>query len=80
MYNYAKYARVNSQLNEQQNSSTQNLDRQLSYMTEENFVNHCNFFLWKKNEEKRALLKKKEKKGVQNSDSPSLARKFFRCG
>ena len=51
---YSKYERINTQLNEQQNSSTKNLDKQLSYMTEENFKKHCSFFLWKKNEEKRS--------------------------
>ena len=50
---YPEYKLLNSQINEQQNSTTKHLTRQLSYMTPENFVNHAKFFLWYKNEEKR---------------------------
>ena len=51
--NYPVYDERNTQVNEQQNSTSQNLARQVSYMTEENFLKHCTFFFWYKNQEKR---------------------------
>ncbi len=53
---------VNTQINEQQNSTTKHLTRQLSYMTPENFVKHLRFFMWFKNEEKREKDEEKRKK------------------
>lgn len=57
---YEKFRSINSQINEQQNSSTKNLAKQLSYMTEENFKKHCSFFMWQKNEEKRQVMHAKQ--------------------
>ena len=51
---------INSQVNEQQNRSTQHLAAQLSYMTAEHFMQHAAFFLWYKNEEKRNAMEKKK--------------------
>ena len=58
-YSLAKYpllSQVNSQINEQANAGLQRIKDQLSYMTADNFVKHCSFFLWNKNNLKRQLL------------------------
>lgn len=46
---YPKFQSVNSQVNEQQNSTIKRLRLQLSYMGPENFMRHCKFFLWFRN-------------------------------
>ena len=47
---YKKFNKINSEVNEQQNSATKKLKTQLSYMNNENFMLHSNFFFWYKNE------------------------------
>ena len=47
---YKKLNKINSEVNEQQNSATKKLKTQLSYMNNENFMLHSNFFFWYKNE------------------------------
>lgn len=43
---------MNTEVNEQANSSIALLKSQLSYMNEKNFFNHLKFFLWYKNQAK----------------------------
>ncbi|XP_066928489.1 uncharacterized protein [Clytia hemisphaerica] len=40
---------MNSEVNEQQNSRTKKLKTQLSYMSPENFMRHCELFFWFRN-------------------------------
>jgi hypothetical protein len=40
---------LNSQANEQANAGLKRIKDQLSYMTAENFMHHCCFYLWNKN-------------------------------
>ena len=40
---------LNSQTNEQANAGLKRIKDQLSYMTAENFMHHCCFYLWNKN-------------------------------
>ena len=68
MEKYINYKWVNSEVNEQQNSSTKNLARQVSYITGSHLIDHLNLFLWEKNmEKKEGLLKKKAKVEYFNS-------------
>ena len=48
--NYPHLSAINSQVNEQANSITQRYRAQLSFMTQENFMNHCRFLLRLMNE------------------------------
>ena len=63
---YIKYREINSQINEQQNSSTKNLARQVSYMTGRNFMEHLTFFMWKRNEEKKERWREIKEKEPNN--------------
>ena len=49
LQHYAQYRDVNSQINEQRNSSLKKLKSQLSYMTKDNFISHCKLFFWHRN-------------------------------
>lgn len=46
---YPHLATLNSQVNEQGNAGLKRIKDQLSYMTAENFMKHCSFYLWDKN-------------------------------
>ena len=59
MEKYSNYKWVNSEVNEQQNSSTKHLAWQVSYMTGSHLIDHLNLFLWKKNMEKKDALQRK---------------------
>ena len=51
-YNSSSYPEmdtVNTQVAEQRNSVLQRIKSALSYMNQENFMHHCNFFLWYRN-------------------------------
>ena len=51
-YNVSKYPgfeKINTQVNEQKNSTLKVLKSQLSYMTEDNFLKHCKIFMWQRN-------------------------------
>jgi len=49
---YPQFSNVNSQLSEQSNAGLKRIKDQLSYMTANNFMKHCTFYLWKKNRDK----------------------------
>lgn len=58
-YNLARFpllAAVNSQVNEQGNAGLQRITDQLSYINADNFMRHCSFYLWNKNNIKRQQL------------------------
>ena len=42
---YPSPDRFNSQINHQQSGASKNLEAQLTYMTPENFMRHCIFYL-----------------------------------
>ncbi|KAH3799822.1 uncharacterized protein LOC127838876 isoform X1 [Dreissena polymorpha] len=46
---YPAYAKFNSQVVEQANSRLQRLKASLSYMTQNNFLKHCKFYIWGQN-------------------------------
>eukprot|EP00112_Aurelia_sp_Birch-Aquarium-sp1_P011847 Seg249.10 transcript_id=Seg249.10/GoldUCD/mRNA.D3Y31 product="hypothetical protein" protein_id=Seg249.10/GoldUCD/D3Y31 len=46
---YPEYETLNSQVNEQQNSTLKNLRSQLSYMGQDSFMAHCKIFFWYRN-------------------------------
>ncbi|KAL5009419.1 hypothetical protein ScPMuIL_015000 [Solemya velum] len=46
---YPQFNSVNSQLSEQSNAGLKRIKDQLSYMTANNFLSHCTFYLWNKN-------------------------------
>ncbi|XP_022288437.2 uncharacterized protein LOC111100644 isoform X2 [Crassostrea virginica] len=46
---YPQFSALNSQCNEQANAGLKRIKEQLSYMTANNFMMHCTFFLWNKN-------------------------------
>lgn len=50
---HKKFDKINIEVNEQQNSATERLKTQLSYMNNENFMSYCNFFFWYKNPERK---------------------------
>ena len=47
---YPHLASINSQVNEQANSTIQRYRTQLSFMTQDNFMKHARFLLWFMNE------------------------------
>lgn len=49
MERYPQMAGINSQVNEQANAGLKRIKGQLSYMTANNFLSHCAFYLWYKN-------------------------------
>lgn len=46
---YPEYETLNSQVNEQQNSTLKKLRSQLSYMGQDSFMAHCKLFFWYRN-------------------------------
>ena len=46
---YCQFNHINSQVVEQANSALKRIKSSLSYMTAENFINHCKFYLWIQN-------------------------------
>jgi len=52
---YDELRHINSEVNEQQNASTQKLKNQLSYMSSATFMKHCRFFIWYRNKLKQSL-------------------------
>ena len=62
MDKYSNYKWVNSEVSEQQNSSTKNLAGNVSCMTgRSHFNDHLIWLLWKKKLKNEGLLKKKAK-------------------
>jgi len=53
---YQEYDGLNSQINEQRNSTLKKVKNQLSYMSPSNFVNHCKLLLWYCNQKKILTL------------------------
>ena len=49
---YPSLSHLNTEVNEQANSSISMLKSQLSYMNERNFFNHLKLFLWQRNQTK----------------------------
>lgn len=49
---YPQFNSINSQLSEQSNAGLKRIKDQLSYMTANNFLSHCTFYLWNKNMDK----------------------------
>ncbi|XP_065056806.1 uncharacterized protein LOC135685015 [Rhopilema esculentum] len=59
--NYPHLNKINDQINEQTNACLKRIKPQLSYMTSHNFMKHCSFFLWFRNElTKRRMLKERQ--------------------
>lgn len=52
---YRHLDNVNTEVNEQQNAATQRLKGQLSYMKLDNFMSHCRFFIWNRNNLKKKI-------------------------
>ena len=52
---YPQLMNMNSQVNEQGNAGTKRIKDQLSYITSENFMKHCIFYLWNKNRLKNQI-------------------------
>ncbi|KAL3868428.1 hypothetical protein ACJMK2_041236 [Sinanodonta woodiana] len=48
---YPQFSKLNSQVVEQSNSRLQRLKGSLSYMTQNNFMKHCKFYLWGQNQD-----------------------------
>ena len=46
---YPHFVHLNSQIAEQANAGLKRIKDQLSYMTAENFMSHCAFYLYNKN-------------------------------
>lgn len=46
---YPQLSDINSQVNEQANAGLKRIKAQLSYMTANNFMNHCSLYSWYKN-------------------------------
>ncbi len=46
---YPQFVHLNSQIAEQANAGLKRIKDQLSYMTADNFMMHCAFFLYNKN-------------------------------
>ncbi|XP_069105019.1 uncharacterized protein [Argopecten irradians] len=46
---YPQHQSLNSQVVEQSNARLQRIKSQLSYMTQNNFMSHCKFYLWAQN-------------------------------
>ena len=54
MYTHLKY--LNTEINEQQNAAVKRLKNQVSYMTAEHFISHCDLFFFNQNIKKKKLL------------------------
>lgn len=46
---YPQFNNVNSQASEQSNAGLKRIKDQLSYMTEENFMTHCQLYMYNQN-------------------------------
>ena len=52
---YPALSHINSQVNEQANAGLKHTKDQLSYMTGENFMKHCSFYLWNANQRRKTF-------------------------
>lgn len=56
MNSYPQYSLINSEVVEQANAMVQRIKPSVSYMTEQNFMNHLQFFYYYHNREKNKDL------------------------